>query len=188
MRRQAGATLIELLISCGLFILALVVIGQLTVRAMTTRSQTEDKNQVFRSATIVLDQMQRDLEHAEAIYSPNPPSDPQGIYHPGDVDAPLLLHTQGSVSSVVGYRWDKTAKTLTRTLYDPSFGDPAVATSWVVLSTEHPKTITGVTFFSVTFLTRAQNYGALLVQSLIAVETGTGPSINLSTSARLKKL
>lgn len=187
MRAGRGVTLIELLISCGLFILALIVVGQLTVRAMSSRSQTEDKNQVFRAATIVLDQMQRDLEHAEAIYSPYAPTDVQGIYHPGDVDAPLVLWTQGSNSPVVGYRWDKSAKTLTRALYDPSF-DPKVPTTWGLLTTERPKIITGITGFSVNFCTRAQNYGALLVQSLISVETGTGPSINLSSQTRLKRL
>ena len=187
MRRPRGVTLIELLISCGLFILALVVIGQLTVRAMSSRSQTEDKNQVFRAATIVLDQMQRDLEHAEAIYSPYAVSDVQGLYHPGDADAALVLYTQGSASPVVGYCWNKTAKTLTRALYEPAF-DPKVSSSWILLATQHPKTVTGVTAFSVTFSTRAQNYGALLVRSLISVETGTGPSINLSSQTRLKKL
>ena len=187
MRGRGGSTLIEMLIACGLFLLAMVVIGQLTVRAMTSHNQTVDKNQVFRAATIVLDHLQRDLEHTQAIYSPYSSSDLTGIYHPGAADATLVLKTQGTLSPVVGYRFDTASNTLVRLLYEPGY-DPAVLASQVPLASENPRKVNSIQSFSVDFIPRSQSYGTLMVRTVVAVQTGTGPSLNLSSQTRLMKL
>lgn len=188
MRDRRGTTLIELLIACGLFLLSLVVIGQLTVRAMTSRSQTEDKNQVFRAATVILDQMQRDFEHADAILSPQPVSgELTGSIHPGGDDPVLVLHTLGSKTNIVGYGFDRKSHELKRILYDPGF-DPAVLSTQVLLSGEVPKKANWIDDFTVTFVDRAQSYGTVMVETQIQVATGTGPALRLNSKTRLRKL
>ena len=173
-----GTTLIELLIACGLFLLSLVIIGQLTVRAMTSRSQTEDKNQVFRAATVILDQMQRDLEHTEAIYSPS--AEPTG---PISGDPTLVLRTWGTKTVVVGYHYDRQAHILRRLLYDPGY-DPAQPATQTLLAGEMGKEAHAIDDFVVIFLDRAQSYGTCVVETRVLV----APSLRLNSKTRLRKL
>ena len=188
MKTPRGTTLIELLIACGLFLLSLVVIGQLTVRAMTSRSQTEDKNQVFRAATIILDQMQRDLEHAEAIYSPQTTfGETTQSIHPGNGDPILVLRTWGSKTEVVGYGYDRQAHELRRLLYSPGF-DPADAATQILLSGESARQANAIDDFTLNVLNRSQSYGTLVVETQVQVATGTGPALRLNSKTRLRKL
>ncbi len=124
-----GHTLLELLISSGLLLLALALCGQLAVTGMRTKMATEDKNQVFRAATILLDEINREMLRADRVLLPpaiarftNYGTD----VHPGDPGVPpLVLRVETTPALVVGYRFDREERTVSRILYAPTF-DPAV--------------------------------------------------------------
>ncbi|MBI3924171.1 MAG: hypothetical protein HY319_01395 [Armatimonadetes bacterium] len=120
-----GVTLIEVLIASGLFVLVLVLVGQLTVAAYWSHSQTTSKNQVMRDGSIALDRLNRELSMCTDLLLPDPAvpeTDYQGTQ-------PLVFRTYTSRAnplpeSVLAYRFDSARKALERRVYEPSF-DPA---------------------------------------------------------------
>ena len=143
-RNRSGLTVLELLISASLFLLALTIIGQLAVLGMRSKVTTEDKNVAFRSGTVALDELNRDLGHCEVIYSPSAFT----TAHPGQADAPLIFRTISSRTgsaqpAVVSYRLDKRSRILERAFYDVGF-DPAVSSSQVLAAGETSKALAPV--------------------------------------------
>ena len=125
-RNLRGATVIELLIASSLFLLCLILLGEPALSATASRNKTVDKNQVFRSGTVALGQMQRELALTEKIYSPS--SLASGLYHPGDPDPMFIVGIGGDNPRVIGYHFDKNQGVLWRTTFRPEF-DPAVTAS-----------------------------------------------------------
>ena len=173
------------MVSSSLFLLSLVIIGTLTVRAMTSRAQTEDKNQVFRAATVVLDQLQKDLLHCQEVYSPGP--DAQGLYLPGESAPALVLRSAGSSSEIIGYRRVSHQHRLERWLYQPQF-DPGLVASQIPLHPTPNRSLASIEGFSIAFLAPAESHGARIVETTLLVATGTGPSLRLTSKARLRKI
>lgn len=186
-RERLGHTIIELLISSTLFLLILILLGELALRATTTRNKTEDKNQVFREATVCLDNLQRDLLHTNRIYSPGDLA--QGIYHPGSGDPVLILAVDSANPSVVGYRYDKSKKRLARVIYEPTF-DPNITASQVVDSSQGEKYLIRAALedFSIQLNKPSSQMGAWTVDTDISVSTGTGPNLRLGSKSRTHRL
>jgi type II secretory pathway pseudopilin PulG len=185
--KHRGHTLIELLISSTLFLLILILMGELAVRATTTRNKTEDKNQVFREATVCLDNLQRDLLHTSRVYSPGDLA--QGIYHPGNGDPVLVVAIDSADPSVIGYRYDRAQRRIARVVYQTTF-DPGLPATQIVDSTQREKYLihSGLEDFSVTLNKPSVQMGAWTIDSDISVSTGTGPNLRLGSKSRLHKL
>lgn len=134
-RYRHGMTLIEILIAGGLFVLVLVLVGQLTVAAYTSNTRTTSKNQALRDGTIAVDRLDRELSMCSRVLLPTPLV-PETVYHGGGQGAvPLVFRTYTSKASpseqVVAYRFDANQKILERLVYDPGF-DPGVPASQVL--------------------------------------------------------
>jgi hypothetical protein len=198
--RRRGTTLVEVLISSGLMLLALVLCGELSVMGARSSSSTTDKNQYFRSGTVALDQLGRDLIQTTAIYAP-PELTSGNLLATAQAGAPLhldeLVLQSGSVrggACVVAYRYDSVASTLSRVLYDPAY-DPAVPGSQKVATDEKARILSGwVADFSVNPLNPKDHFGSYLVNVSLTVMTTppgrnpVGPLLELDHSSSLRVL
>ena len=199
--RRRGTTLIEVLIAAGLFLLSLILCGQLSVLGMRSQSTTVDKNQAFRWATAGVDQLNRDLAHTTQIYLPVELSDSKFVgtaAHPGGPQVfhpvatkPLVVQSSSinGGPTVVGYWWDSTNSTLTRVPYDPNY----TIASHSVLSGQQPKAIaTWVTDFSIYGVDVATQYGTKTLEAQLVLSTvapgNPGPNVTLQALTRLRML
>jgi hypothetical protein len=196
MRRQVkgGSTLIEVLIASGLFLLSLLLCGELSVVGMHSETSTTDKNQAFRWGTTALDELNRDLAHTTEIYQPSlgyaKGQSPVHLI----TTIPLVLRSSSASlgPTVVGYALDSSKGTLTRTPYNPAY-DPASPGSLVLLSGQQPKVVASwVTDFSIYGVDATTEYGAKMVVTQLTVSTvapgNTGPSLSLQSLTRLREL
>ena len=186
MRGPRGVTIIELVIASALFLLSLVVIGQLALMGMHTKAVTEDKNEAFRSGTIAQDLLQRDIAHCDRIYSP----DPLTSAHPGqNGDRPLVMRTYNDgKKAVVGYRLHAEQRVLERFFYEPDFDPTKIATHKLRTGDRAREQAKWVEDFRIERLDPSQFGGCKLVETEILISTNKGTHMRLATRTRLREL
>lgn len=138
--RRGGYTLVEVLVSGAILALFITMVSHALVVAYRTFTVTSKKSVDFRQATVALERMTRELRAADKVYLPDPnvaPWSAYGFYTPEvGVNPPMIFRTyDASGPRVLGYRWDRTARTVQRLIYDPTF-DPAATSTQNVLETK----------------------------------------------------
>lgn len=193
MRRRRGHTVIEVLVTGVLFLMVLIMCGELAIRGMRIKTQTEDKNQAFRTATIALDQLNRDLLHCDAVLLPAAPVADDTPLQPGvGNEKPLVIRSNpvgAGPASVIGYRYDPAGQTLVRLLYQPDF-DPVDVGKQNLLPKEPPKVVANwLADFRIQFRHPRWAYGQRMVQTDVTVRTSpesNSPTLRLTTRSGLR--
>ncbi len=182
---RRGVSLVEIMVCASVFLLAMVIMGELTVVGMRTRVKTEDKNQAFRSGTLLLEELSRDLTHCTAVLEPVDFSN-------GTPVSALALETWSSRGTpgkaVVGYRFDSAKRQVVRLIYDPAFVAGAPATQ-VAGPDERPETCNWIREFQVRSLDPKTRFGTHQVRCDVVTATqdptqtalGPGPGLPLMT-------
>ncbi|MCE7873289.1 prepilin-type N-terminal cleavage/methylation domain-containing protein [bacterium CPR1] len=139
-RERRGMNLIEVMVCGAILGLFMTIVCHALVVAYRTYTLTTKKSTDYRLATVAVDRLTRELRASDRVYSPDPATTPWstfGSYIPEvGVNPPLVFRTYDSTGErVLGYRWDKTARTVQRMLYDPTF-DPANTATHNVLETK----------------------------------------------------
>lgn len=180
--KRKGTTMIELLIACTLFLLALGLCGRLAVLGMRSRAQGMDKNSEFRRIITLFHQLQQDTQSAQTIYLPD--LEDYASHQPGVNAAALVMrgYAPDGTPQVIGWRLQETE--LSRTLYALDF-NPAVAATHVPLPQSRPLRSKGIERFSLQQQPPGPNYGARLlnieiecappVKSRLLTTIGLGP-------------
>lgn len=190
MRGHRGVTIIELVIASALFLLALIVIGQLALMGMRTKAVTEDKNEAFRSGTIAQDLLERDIAHCDQVYFP----DPLTSAHPGqNGEGPLVIRTcNDGKKAVVGYRLDAEQRVLERFFYEPDFDPAKPATQKLRTGDRTRQQANWVEDFRIARLDPTQFGGCKLLETEILISTtykgDKGTHMRLATRTRSREL
>ena len=153
-------TILEVLISGGLFLLALALCGELAVMGIRSRNQSMNKNGEFRANLTLLHQLQVDLKETRQIYLPD--LNDLAAHQPGKDAAALVLRLPGpdGTPRVVG--WNLENMELRRVVYKPDF-NPAVPASHVPKPQERTLTTRGIGNFTLQLEPPGQNYGSKLL-------------------------
>lgn len=154
-------TLLEVLISGSLFLLALAVCGELAVVSIRSRNQAMNKNGQFRANLTVLHQLELDLKESRQIYLPD--LSDLAPHRPG-LDSPSLvlrLPAPDGTPRVLG--WNVSGDELRRTIYKPDF-NPAVPASQLPAPNERNLSTEGIANFTLQMLPPGQNYGSQLLR------------------------
>ena len=158
---KRGLTMLEVLISGGLFILALGLCGELAVMGIRSRNQSMNKNGEFRANLTLLHQLQVDLKEARQIYLPD--LSDLAPHRPGVDSAALVLRLPGpdGLPRVVGWNIENTQ--LKRMIYRPDF-NPALAATHQLQPDEHMLSTQGIGNFTLQMDPPGQNYGCKLLR------------------------
>lgn len=184
--RRRGFTLIEVLITASLLLLAMVLTGQLAVVGMRTRMHTEDKNEAFRGGTLMLDQFNRDVAHSTRVVKPATMA--EGVPQHG-----LVLETWSSRgtagSHFIGYTFNPSEHTVTRLIYDPGFVENVAATHKAAPN-ERPMVCNWVQSFDVTPLPAAGRHGTHQLRCEMSLSAGEPdrpqPGLKLMTEVEVR--
>lgn len=154
-------TILEVLISSGLFVLALALCGELAVMGIRSRNQSMNKNGEFRANLTLLHQLQVDLKEARQIYLPD--VNDLAPHRPGQGSAALVLRLPGPDGSprVVGWTTDSTE--LRRIIYRPDF-NPAAPATHLPQPQERMLTTQGIGNFTLQLDPPGQNFGGKLLR------------------------
>lgn len=154
-------TIPEVLISGGLFVLAVGLCGELAVMGIRSRSQSMNKNGEFRANLTLLHQLQVDLKETREIYLPD--LSDLAPHQPGTDSTALVLRLPGpdGAPRVVG--WNMRSNQLRRTIYKPDF-NPLVPASHVPESNQRTLTTEGIGNFTLQLEPPGQNYGSKLLR------------------------
>lgn len=158
---RRGISMLEMLICCSLFLLALVLCGQLALAGINTRRHSMEQNGAFRQTVTLFYQLQRDLQESRQIYLPD--LNDLGPHQPGLDSASLVLRRVSGDASPEVVGWTLKGQQLSRTLYRPDF-DPNVPASQLPLSNEIPRQVAGVGRFLVQLEAPGQHFGIRLVR------------------------
>lgn len=159
--RRAGITLLEILISGGIFLLALGVCGELAIMGIRSRNQSMNKNGEFRANLTLLHQLQVDLKEARGIYLPDL-SDFSG-HRPGVDSASLVLRLPAPDGSPRVVGWNLVESQLRRTIYKPDF-NPSLPATHLPQPDERPLTTNGIGNFTLQQEPPGQHYGSNLMR------------------------
>ena len=162
--RRAGITLLEILVSGALFLLALGVCGELAIVGIRSRNQSMNKNGEFRANLTLVHQLQVDLKEVRGIYSPD--LSDLAAHRPGVDSASLVLRLPAPDGSPRVVGWNLVESQLQRTIYRPDF-NPAAPASHIPQPDERVLTTNGIGHFSLQLEPPGQHYGATLVRSEI---------------------
>ncbi|MBS2039949.1 hypothetical protein JST97_33495 [bacterium] len=154
-------TLLEVLISGSLFLLALAICAELAVVSVRSRNQAMNKNGEFRANLTLLHQLQLDLKECRQIYQPD--LSDLGPHRPGVDSSSLVLRLPGPDGNPRVLGWNVAGSELRRTIYRPDF-NPLVAASQVPALNERSLTTEGIGHFTVQMLPPGQNYGSQLLR------------------------
>lgn len=161
MRTRSAHTLLELLISSALFLLALAVCGQLAVTGVKSRQQGMDRNQDFRQIVTLFHQMEREVRSCQALYLPD-----LSDYNPTQpgVSAPsLVVVVQDPDGQPQVMAWSFRQDELLRIQYRPDF-DPTTPASQQPLSQARQLKSPGIKNFRVQLEPPGSNFGARLIR------------------------
>ncbi|MFN8606339.1 MAG: hypothetical protein U0931_02320 [Vulcanimicrobiota bacterium] len=154
-------TILEVLFSGSLFLLALAVCSQLAIVSIRSRNQSMNKNGEFRANLTLLHQLQVDLKECRQIYLPD--LSDLAPHRPG-LDSPaLVLSLPAADGSPRVLGWSLSGSQLRRTFYRPDF-DPAVLASQVPLTDERSLNCEGIGNFTLQMQPPGQNYGSKLLR------------------------
>ncbi len=159
MRR--GITLLEVLISSGLFLLALVLCGELAMAGIRTRSRNSDRNGAFRQTVTLFHQLQRDLQDCKQVYLPD--IQDLNAHQPGRDSAPLILRNLGPDGTPQVISWMLAGEQLSRTLYRTDF-DPLLPATHLALADQRPLKCLGVGRFLLVLEPPGNHYGNRLLR------------------------
>lgn len=159
--RRSGLTILEVLISGGLFVLALALCGELAVMGIRSRSQSMNKNGEFRANLTLLHQLQVDLKEARQIYLPD--LSDLAPHQPGLDSAALVLRLPApdGAPRVVG--WNLADSELRRIIYQPDF-NPLVPASHLPQPNERTLTTQGIGNFTLQLQPPGEHYGSKLLR------------------------
>ncbi|MBN9415763.1 hypothetical protein ABS71_06700 [bacterium SCN 62-11] len=153
-------TILEVLISGGLFVLALALCGELAVMGIRSRNQSMNKNGEFRANLTLLHQLQVDLKETRQIYLPD--LNDLAPHQPGKDSAALVLRLPGPDGSPRVVGWNIQDLELRRVIYKPDF-NPAVPASHVPQPQERTLNTRGIGNFTLQLEPPGQNYGSKLL-------------------------
>ncbi len=159
--RVRGITLAELLISSSLFLLALLVCGELALVGVRSRNQTMDRNSEIRQWVTAFQSFQRELRLGRTLYSPD--LSDLSEKRPG-IDAPALVVATSDASGqprVSGWLMD--GQQLVHVLYRNDY-DPARPSTQQPMMGSVPQRIPGVVALKVRRLPPGDHYGGRLLR------------------------
>jgi hypothetical protein len=159
--KARGITLAELLISASLFLLALLVCGELALVGVRSRNQTMDRNSEIRQWVTAFQSFQRELRLARVLYSPD--LSDLSEKRPG-IDSPALVVATSDASGlpkVSGWKMD--GQQLMHFLYRNDY-DPARPATQQLLTGSSPQRIPGVVALKVRRLPPGDHYGGRLLR------------------------
>lgn len=154
-------TILEVLISSGLFVLALALCGEMAVMGIRSRNQSMNKNGEFRANLTLLHQLQVDLKESRQIYLPD--LNDYLPHQPGKDSAALVLRLPGPDGSPRVVGWNLEEMVLKRTIYQPDF-NPTVPASHVPQPQQRELTTRGIGNFTLQMEPLGQNYGSKLLR------------------------
>lgn len=154
-------TILEVLISGGLFVLALALCGELAVMGIRSRSQSMNKNGEFRANLTLLHQLQVDLKETRQIYLPD--LSDLAAHQPGTDSAALVLRLPAMDGSPRVVGWNLANQELRRIIYRPDF-HPGVPASHLPQPNERTLTTQGIGNFTLQLEPPGQNYGSKLLR------------------------
>ena len=139
--------MLEVLISGGLFVMALALCGELAVVGIRSRNQSMNKNGEFRANLTLLHQLQVDLKETQ----------------PGVDSSALVLRLPGpdGVPRVVA--WNIESTQLRRIIYMPDF-NPALPATHVPKPAERTLSTQGIGNFTLQLEPPGQNYGSKILR------------------------
>ena len=120
---RRGLSIVEMLISSALFLLALGLCGTLAMAGINTRRQRMDQNGAFRESVTLFHQLQRDVQESKQVYLPD--LDTLAAYQPGKTSPSLVLRLVSGEGNPEVVGWTLLDEQLVRTLYRNDF-DPAL--------------------------------------------------------------
>jgi len=159
--KRRGMTILEVLISGSLFLLALAVCGELAVVSIRSRNQAMNKNAEFRANLTLIHQLQVDLKECRQVYMPD--LSDLAAHQPGVDSASLVLRLPGPDGNPRVLGWNVQGSELKRTIYNPDF-NPAVVATHVPAPDQHTLTTGGIGNFTIQMQPPGQNYGGKLLR------------------------
>lgn len=175
--RRRGTTMIELLIACTLFLLALALCGRLAVLGMRSRTQGMDRNSEFRRIITLFHQLQQDVQSAQRVYLPD--LSDFAAHQPGSGAAALVMRGYSTDGTLQVIGWQLHEDELTRTLYRLDF-NPAQPASHVPLPDSRPLRSKGVAALRLQQQPPGPNFGARLLN--VELECSPPVKIKLMTT------
>jgi hypothetical protein len=154
-------TILEILISGSLFLLALAVCGELAVVSVRSRNQSMHKNGEFRASLTLIHQLQVDLRECRQVYLPDLTD--LAAHRPGVDSAALVLRLPGPDGRPRVLGWNVQGSELKRTIYNSDF-DPAVTASQVPAADQHALSTGGIGNFTIQMQPPGKNYGGKLLR------------------------
>lgn len=153
--------MLEVLISGGLFVMALALCGELAVVGIRSRNQSMNKNGEFRANLTLLHQLQVDLKETRQIYLPD--LSDLASHQPGVDSSALVLRLPGpdGVPRVVA--WNIESTQLRRIIYMPDF-NPALPATHVPKPAERTLSTQGIGNFTLQLEPPGQNYGSKILR------------------------
>lgn len=158
-----------MLICAGLFLLALVLCGQLALAGVRTRQQTQDRNGAFRQVVTLFHQLQRDLQQCRQIYCPD--LELLAVHHPGQGSPALVLRGVGEAGAPSVLAWTLNQGELVRRFYGNDF-HPAWTATHLPLPGSQSRRSLGVKSLALQLQPPGHNFGSrLLLLELQTSET-----------------
>jgi hypothetical protein len=169
---RRGTTMIELLIACTLFLLALALCGRLAVLGMRSRTRGIDRNSEFRRIITLFHLLQQDFQSMQSVYLPD--LSDFGPHEPGSSASALVMRGYSTDGTLQVIGWQLHSGELSRTLYRLDF-NPTVATTHVPLPEARPLRSAGVAAFRLQQQPPGPNFGARLLN----IELECAPPVQL---------
>lgn len=135
MRKRRGFSMVEVLVSMFLMLLFLSATQVMFVSGYKTMSTGTQTAQMFRSAAIGFDELNRELRLCEALYNPSAASLAAGYAPRQGVNVPLTFRrydTNWGSEVPVGFTMNDTSHTFIRVIYDPTTFNASHTSTWTV--------------------------------------------------------
>lgn len=126
--RKKGLTLIEVLVVTLLFGLVLMVSASILSICLKTFLRNEESMPIFRTATLAMETVTRELRHCVKIYSPAEDALSKGCMLSDSLYDPfvyVLWCPEGKGHEVVSYQYCRNARTIERIVYEGCY-DPKI--------------------------------------------------------------
>lgn len=159
--KRSAITLLELLVSNTLFLLALIICSQLAITSIRSRSQSLDKNTAFKAQITLIHQLQIDLKEAHKFYSPDLYD--FALYQPGVNGQALVLCPDDKEGKPQVLGWVAQGNILKRTIYKPDF-NPLLTATHLPSPQYHQLHCDGIGNFTIQMQPIGQNYGCKLLR------------------------
>ena len=158
--KKRGITVLELLISSSLFLLALVICGELAVVGVRSRNHSMDRNSEIRKLVTAFQTLQRELKLAEFYYGPD--LNDLAEHRPGLDAGSLVVGGRDSDGQPRVSGWRSDGQQLIHGLYRNDFHPTLLATHQLLSGTNQQRTA-GVIQLKLRRLPPGEHFGGRLL-------------------------